>query len=188
MWTIHVPTPLNPDRDGQVCDTNDYVGPEDLELVQLWFLGFFTVEAAVKVNAEGVAPLCYFRNSWNQFDFSIVMLSYLEIIPLGLSSGGGIAFLRLLRLLRVVRLFNAFPRLRLVTRSLLMALTRVSWVLLMILMMNFMFSLVAMLMFGINDPQHFGTFSQTAMTIWMIETTDDWVRVSGRATMWTTLD
>ena len=179
--------PLDRDVD-QVCDTNGFIGSEDLANVQRWFLGFFTVEAIVKINAEGTTPLQYVADPWSRFDFSIVMLSYLEIIPLGLSSGGGIAFLRLLRLLRVVRLFNAFPRLRLVTRSLLMALTRVSWVLLMILMMNFMFSLVAMLMFGINDPQHFGTFSQTAMTIWMIETTDDWVRVSGRATMWTTLD
>ena len=166
--------PLDRDVD-QVCDTNGFIGSEDLANVQRWFLGFFTVEAIVKINAEGTTPLQYVADPWSRFDFSIVMLSYLEIIPLGLSSGGGIAFLRLLRLLRVVRLFNAFPRLRLVTRSLLMALSRVFWVLLMILMMNFMFTLVAMLMMGLNDPQHFGTFSQAAMSIWMIETADDWV-------------
>jgi hypothetical protein len=33
---------------------------------------------------------------------------------------------------------------------------------------------MAMMMFGTNDPQHFGSFSVTAISIWMVETTDDW--------------
>ena len=55
-----------------------------------------------------------------------------------------------------------------------MSFGQVNWVLLMILLINFIFSLMAMMLFGKNDPQHFGTFSMTALAIWAIETTDGW--------------
>ena len=55
-----------------------------------------------------------------------------------------------------------------------MSFKQVTWVLLMIVVMNVMFAMVAMLMFGLNDPQHFGSFQATAVSIWMIETLDDW--------------
>ena len=55
-----------------------------------------------------------------------------------------------------------------------MSFGQVNWVLLMILLINFIFALMAMMMFGTNDPQHFGSFSMTAVSIWMVETTDNW--------------
>lgn len=61
-----------------------------------------------------------------------------------------------------------------VTRALQDSFHQVNWVLLMMLILNFAFMLVAMLLFGENDPQHFGTFSMAATAIWMVETMDDW--------------
>ena len=95
----------------EVIETNKLAGGSGLHIVQQTFLAFFTFEVAVKLTAQGVHPSLYFRDSWNRFDFTIVALSYLELLPF-ISTGGGVKVLRLLRLLRVLRLLNGFPRLR----------------------------------------------------------------------------
>ena len=38
----------------------------------------FTAECALKIVAQGEQPRRYFRDRWNVFDFSIVLLGYLE--------------------------------------------------------------------------------------------------------------
>ena len=43
------------------------------------FVAFFTVEAVVKLYGMGV--LAYFRSGWNQFDFFLVVVSFLQYIP-----------------------------------------------------------------------------------------------------------
>ena len=65
-------------------------------------LGAFIVEAVLKMVALAPRPWEYFKNGWNVFDFSIIVLSLLPI-------GGSFATLaRLIRLLRVLRLISAF--------------------------------------------------------------------------------
>ena len=62
-------------------------------------LGVFTLEAALKIVAHGMQPRRYFDDSWNRFDFAVVLVSYVEFAyPLG-----GLAMLRLLRLLRMLK-------------------------------------------------------------------------------------
>ena len=95
----------------EVIETNKLAGGIGLYIVQQMFLVFFTCEVVVKLVAQGVNAKDYFRDSWNRFDFTIVMLSYLELLPF-LSTGGAVTVLRLLRLLRVLRMLNSFPRLQ----------------------------------------------------------------------------
>ena len=79
-----------------------------------------------------------------------------------------------MRLLRVVRLLNSFPALQSVTSSLILAFSNVIYVMLMILIINFVFAVIAMLLFAKNDPQHFGRMSSALISIWMVETFDAW--------------
>ena len=49
-----------------------------------WYLGVFTLEAALKIVAHGMQPRRYFDDSWNRFDFAVVLISYVELAyPLG---------------------------------------------------------------------------------------------------------
>ena len=48
---------------------------------------------------------------------------------------------------------------------------------LMICIINFIFAIMAMLMFRNNDPVHFGNIASAVMTIWSIETLDEWEAV-----------
>jgi hypothetical protein len=73
-----------------------------------------------------------------------------------------------------VRLLNSFPALQSVTSSLILAFSNVIYVMLMILIINFVFAVIAMLLFAKNDPQHFGRMSSALISIWMVETFDAW--------------
>jgi voltage-gated sodium channel len=69
-----------------------------VEWAQYAILIIFVVEIAVKIGASGSRPWCYFKNGWNIFDFSIVVVS---LLPMDAE------YLVVLRLARVLRLFTA---------------------------------------------------------------------------------
>ena len=51
---------------------------QKLELTESYFLGIFTVEAALKIIALGLVmhPESYLRNIWNMMDFFVVFTGY----------------------------------------------------------------------------------------------------------------
>ena len=136
-------------------------------------LGVFTLEAAIKITAQGWGE--YFADAWNRFDLGIVLLSY-GLLGLN-TSGGGVRTLRLLRLLRIIKLLHSFPGLRSVSASLLLALKNVGFVMLMMLLVNFVFAVIGALLFGRNDKMHFSHVANAMATVWMIETLDSWEEV-----------
>ena len=148
--------------------------------VEMWMkaasdviFGLFVVEVLIKVAAENGSPKKYLKDLWNRFDFVIVVASLSEYIVPHINMN----FLRLLRLMRVVRLLHSFPALRSVTTSLLLAFANVGYVILMIMIVNFIFACVGMLLFEKNDPMNFGSVPQSMMTIWRVETLDGWEEV-----------
>ena len=76
-------------------------------------LFLFSLEAVLKIAACGKRPWNYFRDPWNCFDFSIVVVL---LLPVGT---GYIAILRLARILRVFRLASMVPRLQVLVNALL---------------------------------------------------------------------
>ena len=53
-----------------------------------WFIQVvFTLDCAIKIAAEGSRPYHYFYDSWNNFDFFIVVTSVIEWVTV-MSSGG----------------------------------------------------------------------------------------------------
>ena len=61
-----------------------------LELINYFFTFVFTLEAILKLGAFG---LRYFYNSWNRFDFFVVIASLMDII-LSLVENSSAKFLR----------------------------------------------------------------------------------------------
>jgi len=72
-----------------------------LEICNLVFVGIFTVEMLLKLYALG--PSEYFTRNWNRFDFTIVVLSYLQMDFTKIEMG---EFATLLRVARVARIFR----------------------------------------------------------------------------------
>ncbi len=107
-----------------------------LELVNLVFSAVFMAELVIKLVGMGTdairgdsllwpsAPLAYFRSGFNLFDFTIVIVTSLEIpsttamvlcrlratdLQTCEASSSGLSVLRMCRLLRLVRLLRSFP-------------------------------------------------------------------------------
>jgi hypothetical protein len=80
-----------------------------LEGINYFFTTVFAVEALLKIIGAGTS---YFYNSWNRFDFFVVMSSFVDILMTALASSSlkflrvGPQLARVLRILRVSRLFR----------------------------------------------------------------------------------
>ena len=130
-----------------------------LEIVDIIILVIFTAEVVLKVIAEGMQPFNYFNDSWNVFDFVIVVGSY---IP---GAGNSVTMLRLLRLLRVLKLVKRLPQLAVIINALLNGMVSIAYVGLVLLLFFYLFSIVGMLIFSENDPWHFGSLHMAFLSL-----------------------
>ena len=71
---------------------------------------FYTFEAAMRIIALG-GFRNYMSQPWNVFDFSMVSLGYISILPIG-GNSSGVRALRALRALRILRTITRFESLR----------------------------------------------------------------------------
>ncbi len=132
---------------------------------------FFTFEIAVKLIARGRRPLLYFYDPWNVFDFTIVLVCFL---PLHLEY---LAAARLLRILRVLRLVTVIPRMQVLVGALLKSLPSISYVSLLLGVLFYVYAVVGTLIFGKNDPIHFGTLAIAMVSLFRVVTLEDWTDI-----------
>lgn len=75
----------------------------DLEFINFIFYLIFFCEMIIKLLANG--PKYYFKNTYNRYDFIVVLISTLD---LGLSNSSGTKGLGVIRALRIFRLLRVF--------------------------------------------------------------------------------
>ena len=140
-------------------------------------LAIFTVDVVVKIIAEGHTPLNYFNDSWNCFDFFIVAACFLFMLPFLPNLGSILAMLRLLRLLRVLKLVKALPQLRIIIEALISGFGSITFVTIILFMFFYLYANIAMILFGKNDPIHFGNLQIALLTLFRASTLDDWTDI-----------
>lgn len=142
-----------------------------LEGLDLVVVVIFIGEVVVKVAAEGATPLQYFRNAWNVFDFTIVVVGLLPF------EGGAVKALRLVRLLRVLKLVRALPKLRILVMGLFLSMSSIAYIGLLLMLLFYLFAVLGVSVFGQNDPVHFGTLHFALLTLFRCATLEDWTDV-----------
>ena len=45
----------------------------------------------------------------------------------------------------------------------------------LLLLLNYIFSVLGLILFQVNDPQHFGSLEKAMLTVWQVETFDSWL-------------
>lgn len=137
-------------------------------------LGIFTIECLTKMLMEGLRPYRYFTGpeyKWNCFDFVIVMLSF----PFwNFGGGGSIALLRLVRLARLGKLIRKIPPLQMIVQGLFGGLKSITYIMLLLLLIMYLYSVMAFYTFGLNDPFHFGTVPLSMITLFRVSTLANW--------------
>lgn len=121
------------------------------------FLVIFHIEAFIKIIA---LRNYYFKDSWNKFDFSIIMLTDIVLISSSFTSTSEIKTLpiiaRALRLGRIVKLIRSSKSLRILIDTIYYLLPSLLNIGAIIFLMIFIFSVLGMNLFGgikIEIPQ-----------------------------------
>ncbi len=142
-----------------------------LDLVDQVVLWIFVLEALIKIGQYGSRPWLYFKDPWNVFDFSIVVVCFL---PLNASFA---TVLRLARIMRALRLLTAVPQLQLIVSALLRSIPSMGYVGVLLLLNHYVFSVIGVFLFRENDPVHYCDLPRSMLTLFRVLTLEDWTDV-----------
>lgn len=135
-----------------------------LTLVDRLIVYAFTVEVGLRFYAHRNA---YFKSGWNVFDFIIVMLSLI-------AATSGLSAIRAFRVLRVLRVVTAIPRMRLVVSALLDAIPGIASVGIVIVLIVYVFAVIAANLYGPAHPAIFGDVFTSMYTLFQVMTLEGW--------------
>ena len=127
-------------------------------------LAVFVVELAIRL---AVHRRAFFRDPWSLFDLFVVGVA---LVP----ATGSLAVLRVLRVLRILRLVTVLPSLRRVVGGLVTALPGMGSISLLLILIFYVFSVMATELFGKTSPEQFGSLGDSAFTLFQVMTFDDW--------------
>jgi voltage-gated sodium channel len=139
------------------------IGPL-LELLDRIILAIFVVEIAARIY---VKRLAFFRDPWSVFDFIVIGIA---LVP----ATESFTVLRALRVLRVLRLITAIPTLKAVVAGLLASLPGMSAILFLIGLIYYVFAIIAIKLFGGDNPELFGTLGKSLYTLFTVMTLEGW--------------
>ena len=128
-------------------------------------LFIFIGEILLKMYAYG---LSFFKNAWNVFDTSVILIS---VIP---SIGAAFSVLRALRILRTLRLLKNIPKLKIIIESLLHAIPSIGWIAVLLMIIFYIFAVIGSNLFGPDYPEYFGSLPASLFTLFQIMTLESW--------------
>lgn len=141
-----------------------------------FILLLFTVEAVVKIAAEGNKPFNYFKDPWNIFDFLIVVVCWMSIFLPNINAGF-VAVFRLARILRVLRLVTALPQLKMLVDAMLKSIPSMGYVSILLFLLFYIYGVLGVFMFGENNPVHFQDLQTSLITLFQITTLEGWADI-----------
>lgn len=160
-----------------------------IDFMNVIFTAIFTIEMVFKLIAFKVKH--YFAETWNIFDFVVVILSNVDIlVTKSVTRIDGLqvnfSFFRLVRVARLFKLLNRGEAIRTLLWTFLKSFQALPWVTLLILMVFFVFAVVGMQLFGkielnehtyIDRNNHFQTFPYAVVLLFRCATGEDWHKV-----------
>ena len=142
-----------------------------LDAGQWLVLGVFIVEAALKLFAEAPRLHRYFRDPWNVFDFSIIVLSLIPAV-------GVLALVaRKARLLRVLRLVSVVPELRLLVTTLVRSIPGMVHIVALMSVLTYIYAIVGYQLFSEHDPTHWHNLGVSLLSLFRVVTLEDWTDI-----------
>ena len=145
------------------------------------FAAIFTVEAALKLVATRIR---YFEDSWNVFDFTIVVGTLVAIVAneaLGFDGGAFVMAIRAFRLGRIVRIVKGFPNLRNMVNTLISTVAGLVNIVLLLALLFFIYAILGVQMFAtigfngdLSPHANFRSFWMSMLTLFRFSTGENW--------------
>ena len=133
-------------------------------LIDQIILAVFVAELSLRLF---VHRLAFWRDPWSVFDFAVVAIA---LVP----ATGPLAVLRALRVLRVLRMLTIVPSMRRVVGALLSAIPGLSSIALVLLLVFYVFGVIATHLFGALFPDWFGHLGRSLYTLFQVMTLESW--------------
>lgn len=191
MSAIHWTMPPFPTLEGSdaAYDAQNTTWNQTMEWINFGFTVIFCVEAAIKLMGLGVAQ--YFQNRMNAFDFFIVCISILGMLcdfvftAMSDDARNVIIVLRAGRVIRIFRLAGRIKGIRRLLLTLLYAFPALLNVSILLFLVLFIFSVLAMNFFGsmqlgvghyglLNEHANFKNFYYSFFTLFRMATGESW--------------
>jgi len=135
-----------------------------LDVLDSCILAVFVVEIFARIFVYGSR---FWRDPWSLFDFTVVAIA---VVP----AAGEFSVLRALRIIRALRLISAFPSMRRVVTGLITAIPGMTSVTMLLLLIFYIFSVMATKLFGQGFEEWFGTIGASAFTLFQVMTLEGW--------------
>ena len=135
-----------------------------LDALILWI---FILEIILRLIAHGSR---FFRDSWNNFDFVIILFS---LAP----ATGPLSVLRVFRVFRALRLVSSMPEMQRMVESMLRSLRgimAISWLLVIVM---YVYSVIGTMLFSDGGPvgeEYFGNLGLSLYSLFQIMTLESW--------------
>ncbi len=129
---------------------------------------FFLVEIIIRFTATDDKKR-FFKNGWNVFDTLIVVVSLIPIEDSEMALIG-----RLVRVFRVLRMVSIVPELRILINSLLKAMPQLSYVMLLMFIIFYIYGAVGSFFFNEINPVLWGDITTSMLTLFRVMTFEDW--------------
>ena len=146
-----------------------------VDVGQQAILGVFIVEASLKIFAVSPRADRYFRDGWNVFDFSIIVLAF---IP---ATGSFAIVARLARLMRLLRLVSAIPELRLIVATLVRSIPSMLHIVALMSLMVYIYAIIGYQLFHEHDPEHWRNLGISLLSLFRVVTLEDWTDIMYKA-------
>ena len=124
----------------------------------------FVLELALRIFAY---RLNFFKDPWSLFDFAVVGIA---LMP----ATGQFSVLRALRVLRVLRVLSIVPSMRRVISALLGSLPGLGSIAMVLLLIYYVFAVIATKLFGATFPEWFGSIGASFYTLFQVMTLESW--------------
>ncbi len=142
----------------------------------------FVAELSIKIRSYGFRN--YIQDSWNKFDFFIIIVSAFSLLPMLLPSNevvtslqSSIPALRALRIFNSVRLPRFFPEFRNIAHGVKQGLRASSIVIFTFIILLIISSIITCSIFDTYLPQYFGTPIRSIYTMARLFTVEGWYEI-----------
>lgn len=144
-----------------------------LELMDIICLGIFVVELIIKMIAYNKR---FIFNSWNLFDFVIVVGSIVFI-------SSNLSIVRAFRIFRILKIITEFDELRILVKAMLKTIPAMLWSLVLLLIIFYIFAVFGTTLFSHEFPELFGDLGSSIFTLFQVMTFESWATAVARPIM-----
>ncbi len=144
-----------------------------LEAIDKACLVIFTIELIAKLL---VYRRKFWSEGWNIFDFVIVLSSIIFI-------SSSISVIRAFRIFRLLKALAEFPELQILVSSMLKAIPSMTWALLLLFIVFYIFAVFGSTMYGDAFPELFGDIGGSMFTLFQVMTFESWATAVARPIM-----